>query len=67
MDARLLAMMELKTQQNKIETPTEDIIKESSERKQKGTPSVRKLDKKGDEITVQHTPWALLQTTLNII
>lgn len=30
MDARLLAMMELKTQQNKIKTPTEDIIKESS-------------------------------------
>lgn len=51
MGVRLLAMMALKTKVNKTKTPAEEIIKESSERKEKGNPSGRQLDKKGDEIT----------------
>lgn len=52
MGVRLLAMMALKTKVNKMKTPAEEIIKESSERKEKVNPSGRQLDKKGDEITV---------------
>lgn len=47
MGVRLLAMMALKTKVNKMKTPAEEIIKESSERKEKAIPVEDNLTRKG--------------------